>query len=94
MSDVGGDAGNIDATALLRKIHFLEQKLDDKADKIEVVQARSHTDEMVANSRKEVDKIIDALRSELSNLHERFHMFEKDTFEKLVARVVALENRM
>jgi len=31
-------------------------------------------------SRKEVDKLIDSLRAELSNLHERFHMFEKDTF--------------
>lgn len=37
LSNVDTEGGNIDATALLRKIHFLEQKLDDKADKIEVV---------------------------------------------------------
>jgi len=38
MSDIGGgDNTNIDSTALLRKIHFLEQKLEDKADKIEVI---------------------------------------------------------
>jgi len=37
LSNVDTDGGNIDATALLRKIHFLEQKLDDKADKIEVI---------------------------------------------------------
>ena len=37
LSNVDTEGGNIDATALLRKIHFLEQKLDDKADKIEVI---------------------------------------------------------
>jgi len=91
---VDADAGNIDATALLRKIHFLEQKLEDKADRVEVTQARAYTDDQVSLARKELEKTFDALRAELSNFREAWELFHSRDWKDLCARVEALEKRM
>lgn len=94
LSNVDTEGGNIDATALLRKIHFLEQKLDDKADKIEVIQARAYTDDQVSLLRKDLEKIIDAMRAELTNFREAWELFHTRDWKDIVSRVETLEKRM
>jgi chromosome segregation ATPase len=70
-----GNGGNIDATAILRKINFVEQQLNDKADKIEVVQARAYSDEKIAEAVKNLEKVHDQIRIEVSNFREDYALF-------------------
>lgn len=44
--------------------------------------------------RKDLEKVIDALRAELSNFREAWELFHTRDWKDIVARVEALEKRM
>lgn len=85
--------GSIDGTALLRKIHFIEQELNEKADKTEVVEARSAAVEGIHHASTKLEKALDILRGEVSNFREDYHMFRSKDYASLEERVEALEKR-
>ena len=91
--DTGSD-GQIDATALLRKIHFVEQSLAEKADKVEVREARAYSDECIAGAVKRIEATHEQIRIEISNLREDYALFRSKDFAALEARVTALEKRV
>jgi hypothetical protein len=83
------DVGEIDTASIMRKLAFFEQNLNNKADKIEVVQAREYSDEKIAN----VEKTMDAVRTEISNFRVDFSLFRSKDFAGHDARLKALEAR-
>ena len=85
--------GQIDATALLRKISHVEQNLKDKADKVEVVQARAYSDDQIGKAVEKLERTHDAIRLEISNFREDYALFKSHDFAALEARVAALEKR-
>ncbi len=86
--------GQIDATALLRKIHFVEQSMAEKADKVEVREARAYTDAQVGEAEKRMESTQEQIRIEISNFREDYSLFRSKEFAALEGRVAALEKRI
>jgi polyhydroxyalkanoate synthesis regulator phasin len=68
--------------------------LNDKADKIEVVQARAYTDEEITNLKQQLEQTHEQIRIEISNFREDYYIFKSKDFANLEARVAALEKRI
>lgn len=49
---------------------------------------------MVSQARKDLEKVLDSLRAEVSNFREAWELFHSRDWKDLSARVEALEKRM
>jgi hypothetical protein len=88
-----GISGEVDTASIMRKMGFLEQNLNEKADKTEVVEARAYSDEKIAEAMAQTEKTFDSVRNEICNFREDYSLFRSKDFAGLEARVTALEKR-
>jgi hypothetical protein len=86
--------GDIDTATIMRKIHSLETSLIDKADKAEIVKARAHTDEKIAEAMAETEKTVASIRNEVGNFREEYFLFVSKDHTNLEGRVTILEKKI
>lgn len=68
--------------------------MKNKADKIEVVQAKQYSDDQIAIERKDWTKRIEQLSNEIGHVKADFDNFRAKDFMALESRVTALEKRL